>query len=846
MPNYYLDRGNQIIDNADGIYAFLSGDYVRRYRDNGTIIDYGQEIVPFDGLRFIHVLSYEKTEGNEKSRELMLKAMHSAVSGYYSQNKAVGMILVSNGTECSLYFMTEEPSRAGFEKHIQDITPNLQWKNQFVSTAELRNMSSYGGFIINVPAIQEDFIDNIMNGLSGKRGAVAFVAYPADFSQAQNYYTGLTYLKEDVESLQQAVSNTFGNASKRTFQQPTPELGNLYRYLSTQIERWDVTQELWSSCACFATEDAYSAEALGNVIVGSLDTASSQARAGRCMALRTITTRFKSGVFGVPSMLLPEDPVERLLPGGLLKSPLMTYLSTGELASLFQMPQYSHPGIRIEDNSDEVSRIRPFSVNAVTQAKNGIIRLGAITETGGDFSIRLKDVNEHVLVTGATGSGKTNTVKNIVRGLYENKIHVCVIEPAKKDYWRLLQDVPELKVYSAGDDARPLYLDIFTPEAGMVISSHIDSVLYAFSGAFEMEEPTRLALSGLIKYAYMRCGWTLAEPYRPRRHPVPSVPQLLEWLSDYMATEVQYGREVQGNVRGSLMNRLQSLRDGTAGTILRCENGKPLTGKDLCTGAVLIELEDLTIDVKPFIAEILLVKIDQYLRRKDASDELKNVIILEEAHNIFPNIPISEKRTSKSLTSDYFSNMLSQIREYGTGIVIADQGASQINATAVGNTKVKIAHSMSREEDVNALSLPLRLDDYKRRIIPTLPTGQALVAIRGQSDVWRVQVNEVKETGLRNMACLFCGESFNCDFDGLSASVSPRSSRLSIYAAEILNAYDEGEDIRKIVERVSHQIGAPVESGLCLLGMLLDKGNASVGDREKRRILYTYTSDQER
>lgn len=64
----------------------------------------------------------------------------------------------------------------------------------------------------------------------------------------------------------------------------------------------------------------------------------------------------------------------------------------------------------------------------------------------------------------------------------------------------MVDTIPDLDVYSAGQDAKWLSIDPFTPEYGTVIGNHIDSLLYAFSGAFEMETPTRLALSGLLKY----------------------------------------------------------------------------------------------------------------------------------------------------------------------------------------------------------------------------------------------------------------------------------------------------------------------------------------------------------
>lgn len=57
---------------------------------------------------------------------------------------------------------------------------------------------------------------------------------------------------------------------------------------------------------------------------------------------------------------------------------------------------------------------------------------------------------------------------------------------------------------------------------------------------------------------------------------------------------------------------------------------------------------------------------------------------------------------------------MTELREYGIGIVIADQSPSKLNMEAVNTTGTKIIHATASEKDVDMVAYHLRLNEYQR------------------------------------------------------------------------------------------------------------------------------------
>jgi hypothetical protein len=78
-----------------------------------------------------------------------------------------------------------------------------------------------------------------------------------------------------------------------------------------------------------------------------------------------------------------------------------------------------------------------------------------------------------------------------------------------------------------------------------------------------------------------------------------------------------------------------------------------------------------------------------------------------------------------------FSNLLSEIRAYGEGILISEQIPSKLTTDALKNTSLKIMHRMVSEDDRNALKVMTNMDTAQSRYLVVMPLGQAAVFNQG-------------------------------------------------------------------------------------------------------------------
>ncbi len=107
------------------------------------------------------------------------------------------------------------------------------------------------------------------------------------------------------------------------------------------------------------------------------------------------------------------------------------FLATaGTLAALTGLPRREVPGVRVLEPGF-------FDVTSETAGQHAI-ELGAILDSQdrpvGTFRVPLATLNRHAFVTGATGSGKSQTVRHMLEQLTGAGIPWLAIEPVKSEY----------------------------------------------------------------------------------------------------------------------------------------------------------------------------------------------------------------------------------------------------------------------------------------------------------------------------------------------------------------------------------------------------------------------------
>src|SRR5262249_30981258 len=114
---------------------------------------------------------------------------------------------------------------------------------------------------------------------------------------------------------------------------------------------------------------------------------------------------------------------------------LGTCLTSEELSVLVNLPRTEIPGIPMHDLSDFCLSLKPANDGESPSAQpEQCIEIGWLKDSVGrslaPVTIDERTLNRHVFVTGATGTGKTNTCWQLLRQIY-SRLHVpfLVIEP---------------------------------------------------------------------------------------------------------------------------------------------------------------------------------------------------------------------------------------------------------------------------------------------------------------------------------------------------------------------------------------------------------------------------------
>lgn len=444
-------------------------------------------------------------------------------------------------------------------------------------------------------------------------------------------------------------------------------------------------------------------------------------------------------------------------------SGLSSALNTEELSILSALPNNDIDGV-------SVSRISGFGL---TQSKNNsskYMEIGKVlnkkTPTNQSFRLSLDGLNSHLFVSGITGGGKSNTIKLILKELQQNgtldkKIPFLVIEPAKSEYKNLLSEIKELQIFRPGakNDVfrlNPFFFEHSRKNNSISLTKHVDMLKTTFNSAFPMYGPMPYILEEAIHKIYEDKGWnfeTEDNPYFTESKDAdydrktllfPNMEELKQAVID-VVDKAGYYQDLQNNIKAALKTRISNMTLGAKGRVFNSRHA--FDSKTLFEKPTVIELSNIVDDEeKAFLMGLLLNKLYQYREENIASDNLQHITVIEEAHRLLPNIPLdrsSEEANSRAKAIETFTNILSEIRAYGEGIIVADQIASKLHRDVIKNTNIKIVHRTLDMEDRELIGKSINLTNDQILDIAELKTGEAIVHNRDVHQAFMVQINPI-------------------------------------------------------------------------------------------------------
>ena len=432
------------------------------------------------------------------------------------------------------------------------------------------------------------------------------------------------------------------------------------------------------------------------------------------------------------------------------------YASTELIAALVRPPEREMPGIRLALRPD-------FDVTQESAAGREAIEVGEILDrnrrSAGSLRLPLDSLNRHVFVSGATGSGKSQTVRTLLEAATRAGIPWLVVKPAKAEY-RLMaarlagigSGAPEPMRWSprwcgsgpvSRTRSRPGSIRS-SPRRTKTVTASRCRPTPTWSRRCSSRLSARTSLSPrcsapALTRVYEDAGWDLALGETVAADANPGYPNLadLQRAAIRIVQEVGYSQRITDDVLGFIKVRLSSLRLGTTGRFL--QGGHQLDFDKLLRTNAVLEIEDVGDDSdKAFLMGTVPIRLVEHLRmvnraKPSGPATLRHLTVIEEAHRLLrrPEPAASSGAGAGAHAVEMFAGLLAEIRAYGEGLIVAEQIPDRLIQDVIKNTAVKTTHRLPASDDRDAVGATMNMTQAQNRFLVTLKPGEAAVFADG-------------------------------------------------------------------------------------------------------------------
>ena len=545
--------------------------------------------------------------------------------------------------------------------------------------------------------------------------------------------TGTTTTNTYGSTTNKSVNNTQGSSRQITLETVDKGIEQLLKQVDHHVERVREARRYgaWHTAAYFIGDSTASSRSLASVFLGLMRGENSNSENFALTTWNSDKSR----------MLLPWlcNLTHPRLMSDLSRNLNISYLTPATLVSGKEMAmQLSLP--RRSTSTVSVVEATPFgrkiqNVDGLTQKAEKSVNLGVVRHLWTDLpqkvELDIKKLSSHIFVTGSTGSGKSNTVYQLLDQLHQNDVNFMVIEPAKGEYKNVFGHREDVLVLGTNPlQAQMLKINPFKFPEGIHVLEHIDRLVEIFNVCWTMYAAMPAVLKDAMLEAYKTSGWDLDTSCNLFGKALfPTFTDLLTQL-EKVIQQSAFSEEVKSNYIGSLVTRVKSLTNGLNGQIFASNE---IDNAQLFDSNVIVDLSRIgSQETKSLIMGILVMRLSEH-RMSDATgmnQPLKHVTVLEEAHNILKRTSTEQSSESSNVAGkavEMLSNAIAEMRTYGEGFIIADQSPSAVDISAIRNTNTKIIMRLPDETDRRLAGKAAGVADEQLEEIAKLPKGVAVV-----------------------------------------------------------------------------------------------------------------------
>ncbi|MHA1770336.1 MAG: ATP-binding protein [Candidatus Thorarchaeota archaeon] len=373
-----------------------------------------------------------------------------------------------------------------------------------------------------------------------------------------------------------------------------------------------------------------------------------------------------------------------------------------------------------------------FAIPPSASTSETFVPLGQVREHGRDlsqvFGIDVGTLCQHVGIYGNTGSGKTNTALKIVHGVHEKGIPFLVIVPAKTEWRSLAESIPNLRVFTAGDESTaPFRYNFFAVPEGVPLHVHIHNLTNCFIAAWPSEGILTEHIAKVFRRVYERAGWDLLR----NQHGQPILlTDLFETMKE-VANELEYGERLKQDFIGALTARFESLIDNPIFSVM-FNTPRGIAIEELLAEPTILELRHLPEEQRALVTSLLTVSIAEFMETQGSTSEeqLRHLLVLEEAHHVLKKVVgygLNEGHSSQQKAIDTIVTMLRETRSLGLGILLIDQLPGSLAEAAVKLPGTTIIHSLKDLQERLVVGGQANLNEAQIAYIGSMQRGEVIV-----------------------------------------------------------------------------------------------------------------------
>ena len=484
-------------------------------------------------------------------------------------------------------------------------------------------------------------------------------------------------------------------------------------------------------------EDSFMSQSAINLWNGDLtEDGNLSSESGAAKTICSYLQELRHPVFALDENVIKEEPTFNVYP------PIVTAttgLSGKELAYSLNFPKKSIAGLPVLECAEFGRNISNYKLKKSENANE--LNLGKIYhmhhEENQEVKLDSKSLCSHTFITGSTGSGKSNTVYQLLSEIRKKRSTFLVVEPAKGEYKDMFGNDDDVTVYGTNHQiSNLLRINPFSfphrnndPIKNIHILEHLDRLVEIFNVCWPMYAAMPAVLKEAVEKSYEDCGWNLTESineYGEDLYPTfADVTRNIRTIID----SSEYDAENKGAYKGALITRLKSLSNGINGLVFTSDE---LSNEDLFDKNVIVDLSRVgSAETKSLIMGLLVLKLQEYrMTTGGGNKDLQHVTVLEEAHNLLKRTSTEQSQDSGNLLGksvEILTNAIAEMRTYGEGFIIADQAPGLLDMAVIRNTNTKIIMRLPDLGDRELVGKAANLNDNQIEELAKLPDGVAAV-----------------------------------------------------------------------------------------------------------------------